>query len=74
MIAVIVTSTKEEAERDFLDESEEVVKICLSLDVISVTVDDVGETGGEAAASNLSRREGLADAITHDPFSRLKGR
>ena len=45
MIAVIVTSTKEEAERNLLVESEGVVEICLSVDVISVIVDDVGETG-----------------------------
>ncbi len=45
MIAVIVTSTKEEAERDLLVESEDVAEICLSVGVISVTVDDVGETG-----------------------------
>ena len=45
MIAVIVTSTKEKADRDVLVESEEVVEICLSVGVILVKVDNFGETG-----------------------------
>jgi hypothetical protein len=36
MIAVIVKSTKEEAERDLFVESDEVVEICLSVGVIPV--------------------------------------